>query len=296
VQSRPIPIVRPRNETHLAELCTSPTPMLLQGVPELCWPTPPMDLETVAARAGHAVVDYRKSTSYLHPDLHTDLPWELRRAPLREVLDDLLTNADPNRSVFIGGTILIQTGGKVSPGFEDLVSDALVPSFIPRDLFVRSNLWVSRGRLRSWLHHDYVPGPNLNLQLKGGKEAILYAPQDFQRLYPYPVDNVDRFNFSQVDVDAPDYERFAEFMHAERWEGELREGDALLLPAYWFHSFKHSNDVNVNLNFWWRSGQRFDAVTTMHLRTLQMRIVNEEKPPDRSVLLRRLDEVLLKEA
>lgn len=295
VQSRQIPIVRPRSQQHLDELSRSPTPILLQGVPELCWSTMPIDLEDVIARAGDAEVEFRQSTTRLHPDLRTHLPWELRRAPLRKVLHDILSGETNGGTMFMAGQILIQKGGKITAGFEQVVSDRLIPAFIPRDRFVRSNFWVSRGRLRSWLHHDYVPGPNLNLQLRGGKQVMLFAPEELARMYPYPVDNLDRFNFSQVDVEAPDLDRFSRFAEALMWVGELREGDALLLPAYWFHSLAHSDGVNVNLNFWWRSGERLDAVTAMRLRTGQMQYLNEEKPPEKSDLLRRLDEILLQE-
>jgi hypothetical protein len=91
----------------------------------------------------------------------------------------------------------------------------------------------------------------LNAQVKGLKQVVLYAPDQMKRLYTYFESKAHPGNFSQVDVEAPDPQRFPLFEEAEGYGSELQAGEMLFIPSYWYHSFKHLGDFNVNVNFWW---------------------------------------------
>ena len=57
-------------------------------------------------------------------------------------------------------------------------------------------------------------------------------------------------NASQVDVDAPDEQRFPNFQHAKYMDCVLEEGEMLYIPVHWWH-YVRSLDRAISLSFWW---------------------------------------------
>ena len=62
---------------------------------------------------------------------------------------------------------------------------------------------------------------------------------------------------SIVDVDEPDLKTFPRFTEAlkEARQVELTPGDALYLPAMWWHDVRSLEDFGALINFWWRDGE-----------------------------------------
>jgi jumonji domain-containing protein 7 len=86
---------------------------------------------------------------------------------------------------------------------------------------------------------------------------------------------------SPIDIEQPDVERHPRFAAATRVECEVREGDVLYLPAFWWHQVASSPSCNASkprnlaVNYWfapfWHSefpcaecafdvNRRYDAV------------------------------------
>jgi hypothetical protein len=40
----------------------------------------------------------------------------------------------------------------------------------------------------------------------------------------------------------------------------------VFFPAYWYHSFRHLERVNINVNFWWRPGRHLLNAITVRRR------------------------------
>ena len=60
-----------------------------------------------------------------------------------------------------------------------------------------------------------------------------------------------------VDIDTPDletYPRFAEALEAAL-RAELEPGDALYIPALWWHDVLSLEDFGALINFWWRDAE-----------------------------------------
>lgn len=59
---------------------------------------------------------------------------------------------------------------------------------------------------------------------------------------------------SPVDIAAPDLQRFPDFVRARRIQCMLRPGDALFMPAFWWHEVQSYPDQqerrNLAVNFW----------------------------------------------
>ena len=92
-------------------------------------------------------------------------------------------------------------------------------------------------------------------QVYGEKRCMLFPPENFHRLYPYPVSHpCDRQ--SQVDFDEPDLGRFPNFQDCEGFECIVRAGEVLYIPMYWWHYFESipKGQETISVTFWYKSG------------------------------------------
>ncbi|RLN87937.1 hypothetical protein BBJ28_00018010, partial [Nothophytophthora sp. Chile5] len=133
-----------------------------------------------------------------------------------------------------------------------LARDIITPDYctVPRiendeDEDIAVNAWFGPGGTVSPLHFD--PKDNLLCQVVGAKYLRLYAPEESDKLYP--VEGL-LSNTSQVQVEAPDEERFPDFHGAAYLECVLKEGEMLYIPPGYWHYVK-SLDTSFSVSFWW---------------------------------------------
>ena len=83
---------------------------------------------------------------------------------------------------------------------------------------------------------------NILIQVVGRKRVILFSPQDALNLY------LTGDKSEVVDIDNPDLEKYPKFRNAIKYECILNPGDAIYIPALWFHNviaLDYSVAVNV---------------------------------------------------
>jgi hypothetical protein len=114
---------------------------------------------------------------------------------------------------------------------------------------VISNLWISGTDTTVALHFDAAD--NLNFQLKGNKQFVLYPP-GVRNYYPESMFS-QTAHVSRVyrNGPTPDLKQFPRFDPSSGLHIEVLAGDVLYLPAYWWHQVHSCDAENVNLNFWW---------------------------------------------
>jgi lysine-specific demethylase 8 len=128
----------------------------------------------------------------------------------------------------------------------------------------RTNIWFC-GSEGSYSPCHYDPYENLQCQVVGTKEVILFAP-DFGHAHLYPAAGTVQSNTALVDVTAPDlrrYPAYAEGLHRIRQQsaseaapqllgarGVLERGDAVFIPRKWWHACV-ARDRSCSVNFWW---------------------------------------------
>lgn len=245
-------------------------PVILTGALDGWAATRTWSADYFRERLGDVPVRWLASRSHLHPDLDADgtTPRPPQASTLSEYLDRITRGPPAERAgCYLTGdeTTLVRNGGQLSTNLKPLMGDFQFPPFVDLDRLKTVGLWLSAAGVRSRLHYDANGAHNLNAQVTGEKHVLLFSPDQLARLYPYPATRSRAANFSRVDVDAPDDGAFPLFRDGAALEGVLHAGEMLFLPAFWFHTFRHTGEFNSNLNFWWAA--RRPALTATSLRS-----------------------------
>ena len=115
------------------------------------------------------------------------------------------------------------------------------------------SLWFGN-RTRVAAHFDLPE--NLACVVAGRRRFTLFAPEQVSNLYPGPLDfNPAGQAISMVDFYAPDFGRFPRYREALEAAvvAEMEPGDVLYVPSMWWHQVEGLDDLNMLVNYWWRS-------------------------------------------
>lgn len=228
--------------TQVSEL----EPSLLLGLasdwPRECW-----SAAALRRTSGNVEVSAMLSSSDFPGDLRSHAPLAL---PFSELLD-AAERPPGSLRLYLAQATLWSRDGAPAP-LNRLLS--LLPSCLPAPVVASrhssTHLWVSCHGSRSGAHYD--PNVNLLVLLRGAKRVRLWPPSSTPALRPRLLGGVSS-NHSSLgcaeSVPAP--------LHAT-----LNEGDALLIPAGWWHQLDSAprgathasgaDALTVAVNYWWR--------------------------------------------
>jgi Cupin-like domain len=116
----------------------------------------------------------------------------------------------------------------------------------------RVHFWLGRGTVVP-LHFDRYP--NYLVQVHGRKRAVLEPPGGPPGQYVYAGNE----HVSHVDPSAPDLEAFPDYRPGEAVEAALDAGDALFIPALWWHQIT-SDGVSISVNVWYGDGVPLESI------------------------------------
>ena len=175
--------------------------------------------------------------------------FERRLATLEQLLDLLLRQRGTEQpySMYAGGI-------PIRKHLPQLIPTIPVPMLdMQRDTLI--SLWLGN-RTHTATHWDQ--SQNLACVVAGRRRWTLFPPDQLKNLYVGPLDfTLAGQPISIVDVDEPDLKTFPRFTEAlkEARQVELTPGDALYLPAMWWHDVRSLEDFGALINFWWRDGE-----------------------------------------
>jgi hypothetical protein len=130
---------------------------------------------------------------------------------------------------------------------DELMRDVSPPDMLTGELSW-PHFWAGGAGVATPLHWDNLQ--NLYGQIIGRKRFLLAAPDDLDKLYPYPASA--RFaHISYANPDDP--EPWPRIQDVSWLECVVEPGDLLFLPAFWWHHVR-SLDVAVSVNYWWSPG------------------------------------------
>jgi hypothetical protein len=134
------------------------------------------------------------------------------------------------------------------PGFSDANH---VRSLITAES-VRESIWIGN-RTCIAAHFDNIE--NLACVVGGRRRFTLFPPEQISNLYVGPLDLTPAGQpVTLVDIRNPDLARFPRYAEAAAVAevADLGPGDAVYIPALWWHNVEALEDFNVLVNYWWR--------------------------------------------
>jgi len=159
-----------------------------------------------------------------------------RRIPLGEFVASMGHGA--NASHYVMAPV-----GNLPPAFHQAYR---VPRYCEGATHLRAKFWLGRAGTVTPPHWD-VPH-NLNVHLSGRKRWMLFAPGQ-RGMYPRGMFS-GMPNFSAIDPERPDFERYPLLRGVTALGGIIEAGETLFIPRGWWHHTRTLEDA-VAINFWW---------------------------------------------
>ncbi|SOB87401.1 Cupin-like domain-containing protein [Sphingomonas guangdongensis] len=164
------------------------------------------------------------------------------QVPIRALLGELLRLADtPEAPALYAGSA--PTGEHLPGWAEANPLDLPLPDAVAR-------VWIGNAT-RVATHYD--GSANLACVVAGKRRFLLFPPDQLPNLYIGPLDRTMAGQpASLVDPDAPDLKRYPRYAEALRHAmvAELGPGDAIYMPALWWHNIQAQGPLNVLVNYW----------------------------------------------
>jgi hypothetical protein len=132
----------------------------------------------------------------------------------------------------------------------ELLDDVVAPEPASRAAWHTVRLWLSANDTCSPLHRDWPE--NLYAQVFGRKRFLMVHRNETRRVYRRPFYSGVP-NFSRINAENVDYERFPLFRDVPRIEFEVNAGELLYIPRMWWHQVR-SLEVSASINFWFANG------------------------------------------
>jgi len=190
--------------------------------------------------------------------------FESRRAPLTELFDRLMEGlGDPaHRPALYAGSVSLPI---YFPGF----SNANHLRKLITVASVLESIWIGN---RTCIAAHFDNTENIACVVAGRRRFTMFPPDQIRNLYVGPLDLTPAGQpVSLVDIRNPDLTRFPRYAGAlEVAEvAELEPGDAVFVPALWWHHVEALDDFNVLVNYWWREvPEYFDSPSSSLLHCL----------------------------
>ena len=112
-------------------------------------------------------------------------------------------------------------------------------------------IWIGNGGQRTATHYDTTH--NLACVVAGTKRFTIFSPDQLPNIYIGSFSKTPAgAPVSVVDPRAPDFEKYPRYKTAldQAVVVDVNAGDALFLPAYWFHHVETVGPT-ILINFWW---------------------------------------------
>jgi hypothetical protein len=119
------------------------------------------------------------------------------------------------------------------------------------------SIWIGNRTIAS-CHYD-APN-NIACCAIGRRRFTLFPPEQIFNLYPGPLDpSPGGQAVSVVDFANPDLEKYPRFRAAiaAGQIAEVEPGDAVFIPAMWWHHVVGLSAFNTLVNYWWSSAPEF---------------------------------------
>ena len=197
--------------------------------------------------------------------------FQSKRAALTDVLDRLCAGlGDKSAPALYAGSVSLPI---YFPGFsqQNTLSGLISGSVI-------ESIWIGN---RTCIAPHFDNTENIACVVGGKRRFTMFPPDQISNLYPGPLDRTPAGQpVSLVDVRHPDLARFPRYAEALQAAevAELSPGDAVYIPALWWHNVEGLEDFNVLVNYWWREVPEYFDSPSMSL--LHCLLTVKSLPPE----------------
>lgn len=183
---------------------------------------------------------------FFYNDTLDGFNFESKRALLSDVLDRLQDDlGNDSAAALYAGSVSLPI---YLPGFSSANN---LRGLISVESVIES-IWLGN---RTCIAPHFDNTENLACVVGGRRRFTMFPPEQIRNLYVGPLDLTPAGQpISLVDVRNPDLNRFPRFAEAlaAAEVAELSPGDAVYIPALWWHNVEALEDFNVLVNYWWR--------------------------------------------
>src|ERR1700720_1648421 len=203
-------IESPSAESFREQFANKNEPVVITGATDAWQARSRWTREYLEQTIGPRAVRVKESTNHIHPDLFSAGTTSVHTMTFTDYVSFIWSD-DPARSkrYLTGDEIrIIGNYTERNSAFAPLMEDFQFPDYFDREKLNTCGFWLSADGLVASLHYDGDGCHNLNVQVKGKKRVLLFSPSEF--LYPFKGTELPfgRANFSQVNIENPDLERF----------------------------------------------------------------------------------------
>lgn len=182
---------------------------------------------------------------YFYNSEVSDFNFQRGKISLRQLLQILLGEVDglAGRAVYAGSMPTRQ----ILPSFEP---ENPLPLLAAKNTEPR--IWIGN---RSRVAPHFDESDNIACVVAGRRRFTIFPPEQVANLYIGPLDfTMAGQPASMVDLAAPDLDRYPRFEEALRnaFVAELEPGDAIFIPALWWHGVESTAPFNILVNYWWQ--------------------------------------------
>lgn len=203
-----------------------------------------------------------KGRYFYSPDMR-GFNFEKRQIPLSATITKLLEQkeAEDPLSIYAGAT----SASELLPGFGadnplPLLGDSVTPL-----------VWIGNSA-RIAPHFD--SSENIACSVAGKRTFLIFPPDQIDNLYIGPLEHTMAGQpASIVDPKSVDLTKYPKFEAALKMAqvAELNPGDAVYLPALWWHYVESIGPFNVLVNYWWNNVDKGPPMTALALSMLILR-------------------------
>jgi hypothetical protein len=183
---------------------------------------------------------------FFYNDTLDGFNFESKRALLSDVLDRLQHDlGNVSAPAMYAGSVSIPI---YLPGFSNVNN---LRHLLTVESVIES-IWLGN---RTCIAPHFDNTQNIACVVGGKRRFTMFPPEQISNLYVGPLDLTPAGQpISLVDIRNPDFTRFPRFAEAlaAAEVAELSPGDAVYIPALWWHNVEALDDFNVLVNYWWR--------------------------------------------
>ncbi len=166
------------------------------------------------------------------------------QVPLSKVIEQVLRYGSFDKAPAVAAQSAVIA--ECLPAF---VADNPLPLF---DQVAPPRIWLGSA-ITTPAHFD--ESNNIACVVAGQRRFTLFPPEQIGNLYIGPLDHAPTGTpISMVSFAQPDFKRFPKFREAlaHAFVADLEPGDAIFIPALWWHHVESLQRFNVLVNYWWK--------------------------------------------